>query len=169
MMASYGIDATSRMSITYSSARGFTLARSPVERSSTTVTRSPRAISASTMCEPMKPAPPVTRTCMRRASYPPLPQSLCRAHHRPEHEPPAVRPPGDADHFLRPMRRGKRQRTVEDMHREPDREEDHRADLRHRPIDDEREERDNARLRPQHQEGAEESGDAPRCADRGDD
>ena len=34
----------------------------PFERSSTTCTSSPRASSASTTCEPMKPAPPVTRT-----------------------------------------------------------------------------------------------------------
>ena len=33
----------------------------PVERSSTTVTSSPRASSASTRFEPMKPAPPVTK------------------------------------------------------------------------------------------------------------
>ena len=44
--------------------------RRPVERSSTTVTSSPRASSASTRFEPMKPAPPVTRALHRgRRSY----------------------------------------------------------------------------------------------------
>ena len=37
-----------------------TFVRSPVERSSTTSTSSPRARNASATCEPMKPAPPVT-------------------------------------------------------------------------------------------------------------
>ena len=36
----------------------------PVERESITVTRSPRAISASTRFEPMNPAPPVTKQSM---------------------------------------------------------------------------------------------------------
>src|SRR5687768_16330939 len=40
----------------------------PVERSSRTRTSSPRATSASTRCEPMKPAPPVT--IARTAHYP---------------------------------------------------------------------------------------------------
>ena len=40
--------------------------RLPVERSSSTVTSSPRASRASTMFEPMKPAPPVTSAFMRR-------------------------------------------------------------------------------------------------------
>ena len=39
-------------------ARGFP--RSPVERLSITSTSSPRATSASTRCDPMNPAPPVT-------------------------------------------------------------------------------------------------------------
>ncbi len=38
--------------------------RLPVERSSTTVTSSPRSSRASTMFEPMNPAPPVTRVLM---------------------------------------------------------------------------------------------------------
>ena len=40
----------------------------PVDRLSTTVTVSPLATSASTRFEPMKPAPPVTRHCIRRGS-----------------------------------------------------------------------------------------------------
>src|ERR1051326_1223768 len=161
--------AASRMSITCSSARGFTFAREPVERSSTMLTRSPRAISASTMCEPMKPAPPVTRTCMRRASssWPPKPRP--HPHGRAEDDPADVRPPGDARDLLRPLRRRQRQRAVEELHGEPHRDEDERADLRHCPIDNEREKRDDARRRPQHEERAEQSGDAPRGADRGDD
>src|SRR3954452_7041172 len=43
-----------------------TFGRLPFERSSTTVTSSPRASSASTTCEPMKPAPPVTTARMSR-------------------------------------------------------------------------------------------------------
>src|SRR5215510_6808038 len=58
----------SRMSCTTSCAPSGTFSRLPFERSSTTVTSSPRASSASTTCEPMKPAPPVTTT--RTASYP---------------------------------------------------------------------------------------------------
>src|ERR1041385_2442843 len=168
-MASPPPTSASRTSITRSSARGFTFARLPVERSSTTVTRSPRAINASAMCEPMNPAPPVTRTCMRRASYPRPDEPRPRADDRAEEEPADVRPPGDAGHFLRPLRRRQRQRAVEELHGEPHRQENYRADLRHRPIDDERKERDDARLRPQHQERAEDAGDAPRGADRGDD
>jgi hypothetical protein len=38
--------------------------RRPVERSSTTATSCPSSSSASTTCEPMKPAPPVTRIRM---------------------------------------------------------------------------------------------------------
>src|SRR3954453_1137670 len=41
--------------------------RRPVDRSSITVTSSPRSTSASTTFEPMKPAPPVTTARMRRA------------------------------------------------------------------------------------------------------
>src|SRR5438552_17875443 len=44
------------------SARLSRFARSPVERSSTTSTSSPRATSASTTWLPKNPAPPVTRT-----------------------------------------------------------------------------------------------------------
>src|SRR5512132_3792138 len=43
------------------------VSRRPVERSSITVTSSPRASSASTRLEPMNPAPPVTRDRIRRA------------------------------------------------------------------------------------------------------
>ena len=39
-----------------------TFGRFPVERSSTTVTSNPRARKRSATCEPMNPAPPVTRT-----------------------------------------------------------------------------------------------------------
>src|SRR4029453_12701352 len=58
----------SRMSCTTSRAPSGTFSRLPFERSSTIVTSSPRASSASTPCEPMKPAPPVTTT--RTGSYP---------------------------------------------------------------------------------------------------
>src|SRR4051794_11627997 len=44
--------------------------RRPVERSSTTLTSSPRSRSASTRFEPMKPAPPVTSARMRPGAYP---------------------------------------------------------------------------------------------------
>ena len=44
------------------------LASLPLDRSSTIVTLSPRATSASTRCEPMNPAPPVTSVRMRLAS-----------------------------------------------------------------------------------------------------
>src|SRR5262245_29067302 len=64
---SYG----SRMSCSTSRARASTNSRRPVERSSTTVTSSPRATSASTTCEPMKPAPPVTTA--RTGAYPSQP------------------------------------------------------------------------------------------------
>src|SRR5919109_2345191 len=50
----------SRMSASTSRTPSGTCSRLPLERSSTTTTSSPRASSASTMCEPMKPAPPVT-------------------------------------------------------------------------------------------------------------
>src|SRR5918992_5215994 len=50
----------SRMSTTSSFAPSGTRSPRPVERSSRTTTSSPRATSASTRCEPMKPAPPVT-------------------------------------------------------------------------------------------------------------
>src|SRR5579871_3647832 len=43
-------------------AAGLTLASRPPDRSSTTTTSSPRAQSASVVCDPMNPAPPVTRT-----------------------------------------------------------------------------------------------------------
>ena len=49
----------------------------PVERSSSTSTESPRSTSASTRCEPMKPAPPVTRA--RTAANPTWPQSGTRS------------------------------------------------------------------------------------------
>ena len=49
-----------RMSRCSSRAAGFTFSRLPEERSSTTTTSSPRSTSASTRCEPMNPAPPVT-------------------------------------------------------------------------------------------------------------
>src|SRR6476646_5794378 len=58
----------SRMSRTSSRAPSGTFSRRPLERSSTTVTSSPRARSASATCEPMKPAPPVT--IARTRSYP---------------------------------------------------------------------------------------------------
>src|SRR6202171_3156359 len=45
---------------------GARLRRSPVERSSSATTRSPRASSASAMLLPTKPAPPVTSTRMHR-------------------------------------------------------------------------------------------------------
>ena len=49
---------------TTSSASGCTFSLRPVERSSSTRTPCPAATSASTRCEPMKPAPPVTSTFM---------------------------------------------------------------------------------------------------------
>ena len=49
------------MSCTCRVAAAGTCSRLPFERSSTTCTSSPRARSASTTCEPMNPAPPVTR------------------------------------------------------------------------------------------------------------
>src|SRR5215211_415555 len=58
----------SRTSCTTSRAPSGTFSRFPFDRSSTTVTSSPRASSASTTCEPMKPAPPVTTA--RTGSYP---------------------------------------------------------------------------------------------------
>src|ERR671919_2173080 len=58
----------SRTSPTTSSAPSFTFSRRPEERSSSTVTSSRLATSASTTCEPMKPAPPVTMA--RTADYP---------------------------------------------------------------------------------------------------
>ncbi len=65
--------AASRMSISTSSAPAARapsrFSRRPVERSSTTVTSSPRASRASTRFEPMKPAPPVTKHLIRRRSY----------------------------------------------------------------------------------------------------
>ena len=61
--------ARSRMSISTSRAPPASapsrFSRRPVERSSTTVTASPRASRASTRFEPMKPAPPVTKQSMR--------------------------------------------------------------------------------------------------------
>src|SRR6184192_2251470 len=48
------------MSPTCSSAPAGTFSRLPVTSESSTCTSSPRASSASTTCEPMKPAPPVT-------------------------------------------------------------------------------------------------------------
>src|SRR5712692_6229854 len=64
----------SATSATLKSAWRSTFARSPVERSSTTMTSSPRAISASTTWLPRKPAPPVTRT---RNSWPLLYRCVC--------------------------------------------------------------------------------------------
>src|SRR3954449_10689233 len=57
----------SRMSSSWSSASPAPerFSRRPVERSSTTVTSSPRASRASTRLEPMKPAPPVTKVLIR--------------------------------------------------------------------------------------------------------
>src|SRR3954453_8307823 len=52
--------ASERMSPSWSVASGSTFSRLPEERWSSTWTSSPRATSASTRCEPMKPAPPVT-------------------------------------------------------------------------------------------------------------
>ena len=57
-------------------AAAFRFSVRPVDRSSSTSTESPRATSASTRCEPMKPAPPVTRA--RTAANPTLPQSGTR-------------------------------------------------------------------------------------------
>src|SRR5262249_1249622 len=50
------------MSSSRNSAASLTYSGRPVERSSSTSTPSPRSTRASTTCEPMKPAPPVTRT-----------------------------------------------------------------------------------------------------------
>src|SRR4051812_26278484 len=50
------------MSTTSRSAAGFTRRSSPVERSSSTSTVAPPATQASTTCDPMNPAPPVTMT-----------------------------------------------------------------------------------------------------------
>ena len=52
-----------------SSAAGARFSIRPVERSSTTLTVSPRASRASTRCDPIKPHPPVTRK--RRELMPP--------------------------------------------------------------------------------------------------
>src|SRR5437764_6493807 len=49
-----------RMSPSWSRAPSATFSRRPLERLSRTCTSSPRATSASTTCEPMNPAPPVT-------------------------------------------------------------------------------------------------------------
>ena len=54
-----------RMSASCSSAPPATFSRFPFERSSRTCTSSPRASSASTTCEPMNPAPPVTTARIR--------------------------------------------------------------------------------------------------------
>src|SRR6266567_1152347 len=56
------------MSPRCNSAREGSFSRLPVASESSTCTSSPRAISASATCEPMKPAPPVT--IARKASYP---------------------------------------------------------------------------------------------------
>ena len=77
-----------------------------------------------------------------------------------------MRPPGDARHFLRAMRGGDGEEPVEELHAEPDRQKDDRADLDHRPIDDQRQEREDARPRPQDQKRAEDAGNASRRADR---
>src|SRR5581483_2461298 len=67
----------SRTSATRSSAPRLsarsTFSRLPVDRLSSTVTRSPRSSSASTRFEPMKPAPPVTRQSMAAVELSPLP------------------------------------------------------------------------------------------------
>src|ERR671937_397246 len=60
----------SRMSASSSRAPSGTFSRLPLERSSRTSTSSPRARSASTTCDPMNPAPPVT--IARKGSYPRL-------------------------------------------------------------------------------------------------
>ena len=60
--------AMSAMSATCSGTSPGTCSRRPEERSSTTDTSSPRASSASTRWDPMKPAPPVTSARMRRGS-----------------------------------------------------------------------------------------------------
>src|SRR5688500_11824752 len=62
----------SRTSATARRTCSFRFSRRPLERSSTTSTSSPRATSASTTCEPMKPAPPVT--IARTAHYPRFPR-----------------------------------------------------------------------------------------------
>src|SRR5437667_7802130 len=53
--------ASRRSPSTTSTSRAVRFSRRPVEKSSSTRTRSPRPTSASTRLEPMKPAPPVTR------------------------------------------------------------------------------------------------------------
>ena len=64
--------------------------RRPVERSSTTVTASPRASSASTRFEPMKPAPPVTK----QSIGPPILEGSARGRRSSAAEPPCYsRPP----------------------------------------------------------------------------
>src|SRR4051794_32417349 len=56
------------MSPSWKTAAAATFSRRPLERSSSTCTSSPRARSASTTCEPMKPAPPVTSARMSSPS-----------------------------------------------------------------------------------------------------
>src|SRR2546423_1800926 len=52
------------MSPSWKTAAAATFSRRPLDRSSSTCTSTPRARSASTTCEPMKPAPPVTNARM---------------------------------------------------------------------------------------------------------
>src|SRR5258705_5498534 len=66
--SSKSVAASERMSPACSSAPTGTFLWLPVTSESSTCTSSPRAISASATCEPMKPAPPVT--IARKASYP---------------------------------------------------------------------------------------------------
>src|SRR5215472_11831193 len=54
-----------------------TLSKLPIERLSMAITRSPRAINASTTCEPMKPAAPVTATASPSAMPPIVAATNC--------------------------------------------------------------------------------------------
>src|SRR5439155_1318313 len=58
--------ASLRMSASWMRALAGTFSAFPLEKSSSTCTSSPRASSAPTTCEPMKPAPPVTTARTRR-------------------------------------------------------------------------------------------------------
>src|SRR6266478_1553856 len=58
--------ASLRMSASWTRTPAATFSGLPLEKSSSTCTSAPRASSASTTCEPMKPAPPVTTARTRR-------------------------------------------------------------------------------------------------------
>ena len=68
----------------YRARKGATFSRRPVEKSSRTLTRAPAARRASTMWEPMNPAPPVTSAFMTYSPSPsnPFASSVTVPHRR---------------------------------------------------------------------------------------